>query len=342
MTSPKPRFALSMMRSLTSARPTDGPPSVSLSFHENSSVAILTLCNPKRRNALTVSMMEQLDQHVQTLAKWSSGDTGESNERIYDTNDYLDDKQSEDGDARVVILTGSNDTFCSGLDLHDNEQTDAKNVEDGNTSSTARSLKEGPHMIHHMTRVTNQLISLPVLSISAIDGYAVGGGAELTTCTDMVVLSRSAKIQFVHAKRGASMGWGGGRRLVKKVGRGRALRMLLLGECVYGEEEALVGGVYADAVAEEGETALQATMRLFVDPLLELPCSKSIRAIKEAVSAADGDGDVIDSANGRLKLDTNMAMKGEFESFMSVWGGDSNRKQIQKAKERLRDKDSKK
>ena len=100
--------------------------------------------------------------------------------------------------------------------------------------------------------------------------------------------------------------------------------------------------MYADAVAEEGETALEATMRLIVDPLLDLPCSRSIRAIKNAVSAADGDGEVIDSIDGRLKMDTNIAVKGELESFLSVWGSESNKEQIQKAKNDLKNKGEKK
>ena len=117
--------------------------------------------------------------------------------------------------------------------------------------------------------------------------------------------------------------------------------MLLLGECVYGEEEEKSGisGVYADAVAEEGETALEAAIR-YVQPVLKLPCSQSIRAIKSTVSAADGDGEVIDTLTGKLRLDTNLAMKGEMESFLSVWGGESNLKQIQNAKDTLKDKDT--
>lgn len=314
-------------------------PGVHLSFRENS-VAILTLSNPTRKNALTVSMMQDLDRHVQTLAAWSRGSTGVQRD-TKDAQGSVGDAQGHDNNARVVILTGSGNAFCSGLDLHDNDPKNVEHAEEAHIGSTGSSLKEGPNMIRHMTRVTNQFLSLPVLSIAAVDGHAVGGGAELTTCTDLVVLSRSAKIEFVHAKRGASMGWGGGRRLVQKVGRGRALRLLLLGECVSGEEEARRGGAYADAIADEGETALEATMRQFVAPLLALPCAQSIRAIKRVVSAADGDGNVTDVVDGRLKLETNMAMKAEFESFVSVWGGESNRQQIQKAKEGLRDKPSK-
>ena len=323
--------------------------SVTLELLHDDSVAVVTLHNSQRRNALTVSMMEQLDMHVQSLSRWSSSSNNENN-------------NTNGNNARAVILTGSGGTFCSGLDLHDNNNgsstttttttttatTTTTSIEDinigSNRSSTSHLLRDGKNMLHHMTRVTNQLHSLPVLSISAVDGYAMGGGAELTTCTDLVVLSRNAKIQFVHAKRGASPGWGGLRRLVKKVGRERALRMLLLGECILGEEEALMAareerGVgrssYADVVANEGETALHATMRAIIHPLLDLPCSQSIRAIKRAVSYADGDGDVIDSIDGTLKLDTNTAMMGERDAFLSVWGGKANVEQIQKARDRM-------
>jgi ethylmalonyl-CoA/methylmalonyl-CoA decarboxylase len=284
-------------------------PSVHLTFHNNSSVAIMQLCNPRRRNALTYSMMQQLDNHIHTLNEWCKCD-------------------DVGNDARVLILTGSEGNFCSGLDLLDHEQTD--------DNDKPHPLKEGSNMNSHMTRLTNHLHSLPILSISAIDGFAIGGGAELTTSTDMVALSRSSKIQFVHAQRGASMGWGGGRRLVKKVGRSRALRMLLLGECVLGEEEAK-SATYADAVASEGETALDAAMRLIVNPILDLPCAKSIRAIKSAVSSADGDRDVLDYIDGTLQSN-NLALRGERESFLSVWGGDTNVEQIRKAKERLKGK----
>jgi len=295
-----PRHISTSLRPLsTNISSTGIKPNVSLEFDDR--VAILTLNNPLRRNALTTRMMVQLDQHVQTL----------SNNNI---------QSKTDTNTRVVILTGIQGTFCSGLDLTDNEETEEEEEED----SLSSSLKEGRNMIKHMTRVTNQLLSLPILSISAVDGYAVGGGAELTTATDLVILSRDAKIEFVHCKRGASFGWGGGRRLVKKVGRRRALKLLLLGECIYGEEEAK-SCEYADAVGDERETSLDATMR-YIKPILELPCSQSIRAIKSTISSADDEAIVI-------------AMKREQDSFLSVWGGEANMKQIQKTKDRLRDKE---
>ena len=209
-------------------------------------------------------------------------------------------------------------------------------------------------MTQHMSRVTNCIHSLPVLSVAAIDGNAIGGGAELSTCTDLVVLSRQSTIKFVHASRGASPGWGGGRRLVNRVGRRKALRMLLLGESVFGDEEAEKLD-YADYVAKDGESSLDAAMRLVVDPILNLPCSQSVRAIKRVASVADGDEDVIDTASGRLRYtyvlddddsgektkepnNINTAVKSEIDAFLQVWGGESNRELIQQTRESLKDK----
>ncbi len=301
-----------------SALPSTPSPSVSLDFHHDASLAVLTLCNPKRRNALTYSMMHEIDAHVKTLQEWSRDMSTQNN-------------------ARVLILTGSGGSFCAGLDI---KQDDADDV-----------LQDGMKMTQHMSRVTNCIHSLPVLSVAAIDGNAIGGGAELSTCTDLVMLSRQSTIKFVHASRGASPGWGGGRRLVNRIGRRKALRMLLLGESVFGEEEADRLD-YADYVAEEGESSLDAAMRLVVEPILNLPCSQSVRAIKRVVSVADGDEDVIDTSSGRLrytKVDDlenessntkvcRTAVGTEMDSFLQVWGGESNRELIQQTRESLKDK----
>ena len=272
-------------------------PRVDLSFSDRGGVATLTLVNPRRRNALTAGMMAQLDEHVGELAEWS---------------------RRPDGGARVLVLTGVGGAFCAGLDLRDAGAGDGTGRADGGDGG----LGEGANMTRHMTRVTDRIHSLPVLSVCAVDGFAVGGGAELTTCTDLVVMSREATVQFVHAERGASPGWGGGGRLVRRVGRARALRMLLLGERVRGSEEAAAAS-YADAVGEEGESALEAARRVVIGPLLELPSSQSVRAIKRAVCAADDDRRSPQSA------------KAEIDAFLSVWGGESNSEQIRSVRDKL-------
>ena len=112
--------ASSQASRLTSSTPrtkdTPPPPCASLSFHHDASVAVIRLNNPTRRNALTVSMMKDLDRIVQTLAKWSN-DTEEESSSTIESSDMSD---GGNANARVVVLTGSDEAFCSGLDLHDN------------------------------------------------------------------------------------------------------------------------------------------------------------------------------------------------------------------------------
>jgi hypothetical protein len=104
-----------------------------------------------------------------------------------------------------------------------------------------------------------------------------------------------------------------------------------------GQDEAKASS-FADGVGQEGETALDAAMRLIVRPILELPCSKAVRAVKSVVSAADGDQDVLDSKGMTMLYDTNKALAAERGAFLSVWGGDSNLEQIRKTKEKLKEK----
>ena len=52
----------------------------------------------------------------------------------------------------------------------------------------------------------------------AVEGAALGGGAELTTVGDYVVAEPSATMAFVQAKLGVTPGWGGGQRLINKIG----------------------------------------------------------------------------------------------------------------------------
>ena len=63
--------------------------------------------------------------------------------------------------------------------------------------------------------------------MAVVRGRAIGGGAELTTATDLRVFSPDASLSFVQSKMGLSTGWGGGSRLTSIVGRAKALRIML-------------------------------------------------------------------------------------------------------------------
>ena len=62
-----------------------------------------------------------------------------------------------------------------------------------------------------------------MLTVTLLCGRALGGGAELTTATDVRLVTNNGEVTFVQGKMGLAPGWGGATRLVHTVGYRRAL-----------------------------------------------------------------------------------------------------------------------
>jgi ethylmalonyl-CoA/methylmalonyl-CoA decarboxylase len=149
-------------------------------------IARLTIDNPTARNAITVRMMVELADAVAALAAW---------------------------DGAMVVVTGTGGAFCAGGHLGDVRES---LLVDGAGLAMARA----------MTVVLDGLLSLPVVSVAAIGGPALGGGAEIATACDFRVVQRGAYVHFVHVALGVAPGWGGAGRLAAILGRSPALRVL--------------------------------------------------------------------------------------------------------------------
>lgn len=158
-----------------------GRGSVSLRHHGD--VAVVELNNPRSRNAISCSMMLQLDDIVRELEGWTTG--------------------------RALVVVGFGGTFCSGADL--------------GSQPALFTEQYGRAMSRVMTDATTRLRALPLVSVAAVAGAAVGGGAELTTACDYRVMMDDAFMQWVHVSRGVVPGWGGLHRLHSIVGRSHAL-----------------------------------------------------------------------------------------------------------------------
>lgn len=235
-------------------------------------MAILTLSNPERRNAMSGPMMAGLADAVKELEMWNEG--------------------------VAVILTGEGGTFCSGLDYE---------LARGGTVSSPQ---QATLMSQLMTDTLHRLRQLPLLSVAAIDGFAIGGGAELTTATDWRVMASDAQVRFVHARMGATTGWGGGARLVGMLGRARALKLLAHGTPLDGNAAFALG--LCDGVAQAGETAASAAARLLIDPAIAHSASvQSLRAIKSAFASAS---DIPPEVRAE-----------ETQAIGRVWGSEANR-----------------
>ncbi|MES1240527.1 MAG: crotonase/enoyl-CoA hydratase family protein [Acidobacteriota bacterium] len=128
----------------------------------------------------------------------------------------------KDPEAKVGILTGGDEVFCSGADLADMEALAAE-VEGDN----------GPLGFSRLS------VSKPVLA--AVAGYCVGGGLELACWCDLRIADTTAVFGCFERRFGVPLIDGGTQRLPRIVGLGRALEMILTGRAVRAEEARAMG-----------------------------------------------------------------------------------------------------
>jgi enoyl-CoA hydratase/carnithine racemase len=121
---------------------------------------------------------------------------------------------------------------------------------------------------------------LPV--VAAVNGYALGGGCELTLAADLRICSENARFGQPEIKLGIMPGWGGTQRLPRLVGRGRALEMLLTGDEIEATR-ALEWGLVTRVVppADLREQALSLASRLAQRPPLAMAAIK--RALRHGL-----------------------------------------------------------
>jgi enoyl-CoA hydratase/carnithine racemase len=93
-------------------------------------------------------------------------------------------------------------------------------------------------------RVMRELDSGPMVSIAAVDGQAWGGGAELCWACDLRVASPAASFAQPEVNIGLTPGWGGATKVAHLAGEGAALRLVLDGRPISGEEASRLGLVH--------------------------------------------------------------------------------------------------
>lgn len=107
-----------------------------------------------------------------------------------------------------------------------------------------------------MQRSFMALLDVPVPTIAAIDGAALGGGCELAMCTDLRIAGESAQIGLTETRIGVIPAAGGTQLLPRLVGLGAARRMIFSGEPINAGQAHAAGLV--DEVVPDGEAAAAA------------------------------------------------------------------------------------
>jgi len=186
-------------------------------------IAVVTLSNPGRANAL-------------------------SNRTFTEELPALIERAGDE--ARVLIVTGADGAFCAGSEL------DADGFGDVSRDDTIALLR-GAH------RVVELIRGIPIPSIAAMDGVAVGAGLGIAASCDLRIASPRTRVSAPYVRMGLTPDMGLSRLLPELVGVGRALELTLTGR-MWSAEEGLEAGLLdrvvddAPAVARELAAAIAA------------------------------------------------------------------------------------
>ncbi len=188
------------------------------------------------------------------------------------------DEIEDSTDARVLVITGAGDGFCSGADL-----TDADNAENlqGGVGGALRSMRL-------VGRAALRLHELSIPTIAAVNGVAAGAGCNLALGCDLVLASDRARFTEIFSQRGLSIDFGGSWLLPRLIGLHRAKELVFLGDIIDAAEAERIGLVNrVVAHAELTEAAHGLARRLAALPPVQLSISKRLLHQSLSVSMAD-------------------------------------------------------
>jgi enoyl-CoA hydratase/carnithine racemase len=166
--------------------------------------------------------------------------------------------------VHCVVLTGSQKSFSVGADIHDFAKR-------GLQSYLDRERLEGWRAIEQFSK--------PI--IAAVNGYAIGGGAELAMICDVVIAGENAKFGQGEIAIGSIPGDGGTQRLPRFVGKSLAMQMILTGQTIDASQALRAGLVSEVTPSDQTVTrALEIARRIAALPTL------AVQMAKEAVLKA--------------------------------------------------------
>ena len=221
-----------------------------LRFEKKNSIAHVTVNRPDKLNALNMQVMTDLRDAFTAIR--------------------------DDAEVRIAILTGAGEkAFVAGADIGELNKQDP-------VSAKAYT--------HKGQAVLDLIENLGKPVIACINGFALGGGCELSMACTFRLASENAKLGQPEVKLGIMAGYGGTQRLPRLVGRGLAMQLLLTGEMITAQEAHRIGLVNevtapaeliprAEAIAQKiianAPLAVQYTMEA-VNKGLDIPLAEGL------------------------------------------------------------------
>jgi enoyl-CoA hydratase len=160
-----------------------------LIYEEKDQTAWITLNRPKVMNSLSMRLSDEIVEAIEIVRKSLK--------------------------VKFLVIKGAGDNFCVGDDI-------TEMIKWGDANGITRRVRFYQNM-------ANQLEELDKMTIAAVDGYAVGGGLEITMACDFVIATERAKWGMPEVDVGITPGWGGTTRLARLIGRRRAKEINIIG-----------------------------------------------------------------------------------------------------------------
>jgi enoyl-CoA hydratase len=148
-------------------------------------------------------------------------------QQVYDELQDAFAKAEGEPAVRAILLTGVGRAFCVGADLKEHKS--------GRSAFDRRQYLQGEQ------HVCRRILDLHKPVVSAVNGYALGAGAEIALASDFVVMSKSAQIGLPEISLGNFLGGGVTSLLPRLVGLAKARELVFLGERIDGAEAVRIG-----------------------------------------------------------------------------------------------------
>jgi enoyl-CoA hydratase len=192
-------------------------------YNKESGIGRITINRPQAMNAITPGMLKELTAAVR--------DAG------------------NDGDVKVIVLTGAGKAFCAGVDL---KALGDRKLVNG---------KVGDILDIPARELIQTIRSAPKTVIALVNGFCFTGALEIMLGCDIVIAAEEAKIGDTHAKWSLRPTWGMSARLPRRVGFLKAKELSFTADAISAKEAERIGLVNMAVPAAKLEEALQAMVK---------------------------------------------------------------------------------
>lgn len=216
----------------------------------NAGIATLTINQPKSLNALSSAVLDDLSAAVDVVAA--------------------------DESARVLVIKGAGEkAFVAGANVKEMQHL---------------SPEEGQAFSKKGNDIFSKIANLPIPSIAAINGFALGGGSELALSTDIRIGTTTARLGQPEVGLGIIPGFGGSQRLSRIVGIAKAKELIYTARIIKADEALSIGllnqvveveeleaavGKMAEAIKKQAANSV-AVSKEAIDKGIELPLAEAL------------------------------------------------------------------